>query len=918
MRRFVVRAILAVLALLALVSIAAWAFLAAPVFEPRRQQIVGSLLSRALHRPVAVEGDVQLRVSQTVRLIATDARIPDLASATADLGRADRLELDADLSNLLAGRLIFDALTIDGLRLFFVTDQDGTQNWPASSAAAQTDPAGETGRSEASADSAQPSTDAKPGPFDSAKVTLRRASLDIDDQVTGFEFDLGFDDFVFQRSDQGSIAEFAANGQLNGEPVVVSGRYPRHAPFETLLRIGDIDVELTGGPDPLANGGLVGHLTSEIRELVVLLETLKLEPTLKGRATLDAGFRVQGSTISVDRFEARMASQRGATYRASGSIGDLARLHDINASLQGSLFAEGQAPPGAATIQDIAFTGFDLELAGEIDDLNLKSLSVYTNAFDQQFDEIGQVAINKVHRTEDGKLRIDNIRMQAGPPDAPLLVAEGSVGDVLAFSEIDLQGGLTVSAGTLLRSLDPDRALALGHIEGTFAITDTERGIGLNRLSAEVVGTDLWTFSTENSVENLRDLDHISVDMALGIENPGRFLDALGATPVDGGALRFDLGITGTGRSYVNRVTLAAGATRADITVNVDLEDTGAVARGSLVSDRVALSDIRNATAFFTHFFTREQAVAASRVVQPLVLPDARVVQPLILEEAREVQPLVLPKQDLSGAIDQFLSIDRLVSHSDVDFGIDIKQIVGADAVSRVNSELIVREGKLAFGPLRLSHGGGYVTIEAAMDVLKSPGILTLRGSTGGWDLGRILASIGADIGAYGVLSGRFALSGSSSGLDRFLRTMAGSAEISMGRGRIDTSLLELAGLGVVPWLFSRDLRQGYSQVVCIDAPVRIDRGRITTNAFVLETRDVQLVATGTIDVLNDVVSLRAEPRPVGRPLARSAVPVDIYGTLSNPQVRLHLAGERAVRRDDAPAMPQDRQPCKPDIDQLR
>ena len=49
-------------------------------------------------------------------------------------------------------------------------------------------------------------------------------------------------------------------------------------------------------------------------------------------------------------------------------------------------------------------------------------------------------------------------------------------------------------------------------------------------------------------------------------------------------------------------------------------------------------------------------------------------------------------------------------------------------------------------------------------------------------------------------------------------------------------------------------------------APLQISAGKITSNAVVVETKSVQLVAAGGVDWKNDAIALRAEPRPVGRP----------------------------------------------------
>lgn len=62
-------------------------------------------------------------------------------------------------------------------------------------------------------------------------------------------------------------------------------------------------------------------------------------------------------------------------------------------------------------------------------------------------------------------------------------------------------------------------------------------------------------------------------------------------------------------------------------------------------------------------------------------------------------------------------------------------------------------------------------------------------------------------------------------------------------------------------------------------------------------------------------IDLRAEPRPIGRPLARSAWPFTVTGALSDPQI---TKSRGRVRRPDTPlAIPERRVPCIPDYRQL-
>ena len=144
---------------------------------------------------------------------------------------------------------------------------------------------------------------------------------------------------------------------------------------------------------------------------------------------------------------------------------------------------------------------------------------------------------------------------------------------------------------------------------------------------------------------------------------------------------------------------------------------------------------------------------------------------------------------------------------------------------------------------------------------------------------------------------------------------MNGNATIRMHDGRIATSLIELAGLGIFKWLFSEERRQGYTDIVCVNAPVRLSSGSISSDQIVAETRSVQIVAKGQANMRDRSIDLRVEPRPIGRPFARSAFPVEISGTLDDPKFRVLLAGLPGENTGPHPMMAkkplQEHTPCE-------
>lgn len=194
---------------------------------------------------------------------------------------------------------------------------------------------------------------------------------------------------------------------------------------------------------------------------------------------------------------------------------------------------------------------------------------------------------------------------------------------------------------------------------------------------------------------------------------------------------------------------------------------------------------------------------------------------------------------------------------------------------------------------------------------------MAVSGTAGGWDLAQVLQMAGVDMEADGQIGREFNLTGRNDTVSEFVASMQGPVNLSLTNGMIATSLLELAGLGVIPWLFSEERRTGRTSITCLKAPLRIRAGRISFDPVVAETGSVQVVAKGEIDARKESISVRAEPRPLGRPLARSAWPVDITGSLNSPDVKVQVGGSRQRRADGADATPQSRQPCVADVYQL-
>jgi len=503
---------------------------------------------------------------------------------------------------------------------------------------------------------------------------------------------------------------------------------------------------------------------------------------------------------------------------------------------------------------------------------------------------------------------------------------------------------LAAPASLVLDGFQSDMAQAFGGVAAKFEVSDTTGQLSLSKLEAHSENTELWTMKASAEVSSFTDVEGLDFQLDLNIPSGAEFLAALHLDKVDVGRVALFSSVDGIDNGAEAKLSVTAGESRVDTFLNTVI-DAGLrpTVRGSVHSDLLNIVDLERAVKAAVLLASLDPKTGKSttggtqnREVQPLVLedkvvtpePEATPDAPAMSADGRIIQPLVLDSDALQagkpGASNQkardagILNLEKIGRDLDLEIGIEIEKIVGQAGVSKVSSELVSRDGKADFGPLEFNYGGGYFKIAAALDFIETPQVIRVFGATSGWDFGEILDRIGVGIQAHGKLKGQFDLTGNHDSARGFVNSMHGSVTVSMVNGNIATSVLDLAGLGLFPWLFSKELQQGYTTIVCAVAPLRISGGKASSNAIVVETKSVQLVAGGTVDWRNDAISMRAEPRPVGRPLARSAWPFQVTGRLSNPDFSI---GGRSSRKPekDAPKTgqpPGTRIPCKPDIRQ--
>lgn len=255
------------------------------------------------------------------------------------------------------------------------------------------------------------------------------------------------------------------------------------------------------------------------------------------------------------------------------------------------------------------------------------------------------------------------------------------------------------------------------------------------------------------------------------------------------------------------------------------------------------------------------------------------------------------------------------IGKSDMRLQASVDQLVGVPGVQSIESEVVVDRGVLSVGPINFDGNGQRALVNAEIDLLRRPGQARFHGRVLGWTLQDLTSFLGLDVSSQGNVSTTFDLVGNVQSPEGFLRSSSGQVVLRLKEGRIASSLLKLAGHGVLPWLFSDELSRGTSNVNCMVIPVRLSAGVASIQGASLETDATQLVVDGQVDLRSGHIQARGEPRPLGMPFEPSPYPFEVTGSLSEPDFKLL---DQIPRVGKTRLRVINRQPCRPDGQQVR
>ncbi|MFT5342057.1 MAG: hypothetical protein ACI9BH_001270 [Paracoccaceae bacterium] len=913
--------------LFVLALFAVWLLLSSSILAETRGAMTARLLTQKLGQSVEIIGGVRIDLGQTLHVVTNGLVLPSKNMTDVRLAEIEQLEFDVALVDLLKGRINLSDLRADGAKVKLVVDKDGTTSWSsvAHDVTAKQSSLGTKGNGGNVV-----------GFLAGHSIQFSDSGLAYQDARNGLDLDLLMASFELSKEDLSAPVILAGAGTLNGENLTLKGNFPQKQPFKVMVDFSQISLTLDGTPEAAGyDAGYAIAVSLEIAELAQLLDVVKLEKSLTGTGHVKAVFKHSEGIAKVSDLDVLVTLDGGQSLKLTGELGKIGDPTDMTLDTSIRLYPKDKEPAPVKEMQKLKLIAVDMQIAAQTDGPPLRRMVIQTNGFVLDTHGVGPppISFSEISRTPQGLLSVGKVVLRLGPPEANFLVFEGAVTDALKLEGIDINGKMAVPVASLIAPSLFQASDVLGDVTGGFRLVGNSEELALSDLKASALDTDLWTLNVSGSIKNVLRFNEVALDIAVDVPSGAKVLSALKLEPIKTGRVKLTTNLSSEGTNWKSNSKITVAESQVHLKLDLNLSVENPIVQGQIESDLIKVGQVRDifAAALQLDELSKLDKTAAKDDKSPAPEPAPEPAS----ESSSKTDP---PEQPASGNTDKDAIADNrdpeasgpfrevtlvpigraiLLSGMNLNVTIDLRKIEGEGDTSSLKTELVMKDGKAQFGPAKLEYDGAHFNVSGSLDLNEDPSNLKLSGSTGGWNFGKIMQDLRFKKRASGVMSADFDIAGSHASFKEFLATMGGAATVSMRNGSIDSQLLNVAGLGVVPWLFSKKKGPAVT-IACIRAPLYISKGRISTKKTVIETDQVQIVVTGDVNLRNKTLDIEGQPRRIGKPLSRSPWPFSVAGPIAKPKIKVKDGARRERRQDGASTMPKDRKLCVPDILQLK
>ncbi|MFQ5644326.1 MAG: AsmA-like C-terminal region-containing protein [Thiogranum sp.] len=499
-------------------------------------------------------------------------------------------------------------------------------------------------------------------------------------------------------------------------------------------------------------------------------------------------------------------------------------------------------------------------------DLAVHARSTSSQAFAKslgvKLPQLGAVSAAASLNDKDKMLGLRSLRLSVGDSSAPVLTADGYIGNVYSASQVRLDVKLNLGGNHLAAFADKEALPGLKPVTGSMVISDSNGTLGMDSLQVESSSPGLLAIKVDGSYDDFADPE----TLLLNSELKARDLQLLGAlfdqqwSKV--GPVEFNAVVKKAGKDAVLNASLVLEKAAADIKLRGDFDRTPPYINGAITARNVFFKDPIDKAA------------------------EERKAQQKAKDKKKKRKK---KKSDKEKKIPVF-SRDPLPFHwlkkADLDLTVDVDSFDqdGWDAQS-AKAVIALKSGRFVARPVTFVYSKGTLDTEFELDAGDTPGLL--------------LKAVAKNVNPYRGESGE-------AGYERYVKTdvdldlffkaagesaheLASSANghvyLTIQDGRLRRSLVDLLFVDLVGWSLNMVKDSKYAPINCGVADYSINKGVVSTDAFFIDAKSITVTGEGAVDLGREEVDYVFIPRKKSR-LVLKAEPVKVKGPLNDPSVK--------------------------------
>ena len=633
---------------------------------------------------------------------------------------------------------------------------------------------------------------------------------------------------------------------------------------------GELRVEVTGTPGALDpdDEALLDEIALAVRVTApsTAIFAKLLPPDMPLFGNIAARFAVRGTTDSLAIADIDMTAQGpdGLTAAVKGGIDRVT-------------FVQGTAVEGV--VLDLEARWPDSKGVYRLANLNLSDL--------------GPVWVRARLASRGQSFALSGIDARTGAPDAPALRLVGEIGDFVAMNGVGLDGKIDAPTATLL---GPDRVAPeapLGSLRGDFLVSDKDGSVGLESLNAELADSELVSLSVTGAFDDFKRSDDLRIETSLTVPDLSKLGEVFGYEGAPLGRLAFNGEVAGSDESFTASGDARLGETSLTTKLSGSLTGERPKLRAEVYVPRFRFADLGLVPD------AEETETAEPETAEPKTLkPDTANPETGKSEIAEALAPVDDDDDDGNGQGDLGQPEEIIFDDSpipfdalrlvDLDLDVVIEDVEGIRLdIDKADGKLQLTDGLLKIDPLSFSFVGGRVDMSLEVDARPEPPTMKLALSADDVNLGEFISQADANVPLDGDLDLLVDVTAQGGTPHALASSMSGDFDLAASNGRVLDRMINLTAESPLSWAFAKSTRRGYSEMNCIIMRFDVQDGIGEGRHLVMDTPTMLAFGEGYVDLRNETINLRVQPRPKTRRLVGLTTPFTIEGPLADPDVRV-------------------------------